>query len=177
VSLDRDYLLRLESGLSEVPTSLERFKRAHADSIAGFESALAELRAGRKRGHWIWYVFPQLAGLGSSSQSRTYGIDGLAEAILYLRDPVLSSRLLAASTAVAEQVRNGISLETLMGSSIDVLKLVSSLTLFEAAAGRLCGSEGGEAHASLGTIADEILSAAFAEGYPRCQYTLARLRA
>ena len=58
-------------------------------TFAGFDSALAEMRAGQKQGHWIWYVFPQLAGLGSSRLAQVYGIDGRAEAIDYLRDPIL----------------------------------------------------------------------------------------
>ena len=155
---------------------LDRFTRAQEEPSAGFADALAELRAGRKRGHWIWYVFPQLAGLGSSSQSQFYGLDGINEAADYLKHPILGPRLLEAATAVAGQVRKGLALTTLMGSSIDVMKLVSSLTLFEAAATRLSEREGPDAYGSLVTIADEVLMAAFTEGYPRCQQTLGKLR-
>ena len=156
--------------------ALSDFRQAQNDPIAGFGTALDELRSGQKRGHWIWYIFPQLAGLGSSSQSRRYGLEGLDEAVAYLQDPVLGPRLLEATTAVAEQIGRGAALQTLMGSSIDVLKLVSSLTLFEAAATRLHEREGLESHRTLAGIAGDVLMAASAEGYPRCQATLASLR-
>src|SRR5262245_7606613 len=149
--------------------ALVDFRQAQEDSYAGFQAALQELRAGRKRGHWIWYIFPQLAGLGSSSQSRRFGLQGLDEAVAYLRDPVLGPRLMEATAAVVEQVRKGVALQTLMGSSIDVLKLVSSLTLFEAAAVRLDERDGLEPSGTLATLADEVLTTALAEGYPRCQ--------
>ena len=84
----------------------------------------------------------------------------------YLQHPVLGPRLLEATTVVAEQVRKGVPLQTLMGSSIDVLKLVSSLTLFEAAAARLYETDGLESYGALATLADEVLMAAFAEGHP-----------
>jgi len=68
---------------------------------------LSEINAGEERGHWIWYVFPQLSGLGHSASSRMDGIDGVAEAENYLRDPLVRSRLLTIATAVAEQVSQG----------------------------------------------------------------------
>jgi uncharacterized protein (DUF1810 family) len=157
-------------------SSVDRFVRAQADPHAGFEAALAELRSGRKRGHWIWYVFPQLGGLGSSSQSQVYGLEGIDEAVEYLQHPVLGQRLLDATRAVVEQIRLGVPLQTLMGSPIDLMKLVSSLTLFEEAAARLYERDGLDAHGALVPLADEVLMAAFAEGHPRCQLTLARLR-
>ena len=157
-------------------TRLDRFTRAQEEPIAGFAAALAELRAGRKRGHWIWYVFPQLAGLGSSTQSQFYGLDGIDEATDYLKHPILGPRLLEAATAVAGQIRKGVALTTLMGSSIDVMKLVSSLTLFDAAATRLFAREGLDVYGSLAKVADEVLMAAFVEGYPRCQQTIGKLR-
>ena len=89
---------------------------------------------------------------------------------------MLGRRLFDATTVVVEQVRKGIPLQVLMGSAIDLMKLVSSLTLFEAAATRLYEREGLEAHGALAALADEALMAAFTEGYPRCQYTLAQLR-
>src|SRR5262245_10139509 len=124
-------------------SSLERFKEAQDQHVTGFDSALSEIRAGGKRSHWIWYVFPQLAGLGRSALSQKYGLDGIAEAEDYLRDPVLRSRLLAIATAVREKLgQRGSTLERLMGSTIDVAKLVSSMTLFRAVAERLHGTEG-----------------------------------
>jgi uncharacterized protein (DUF1810 family) len=156
-------------------TGLDRFRGAQDDPDSGFVAAIAELRAGQKRGHWIWYVFPQIRGLGSSSQSQFFGLDGVEEATRYLQDPVLGPRLLEAATVVAEQIRRGVPLEMLMGSSIDVLKLVSSLTLFEAAGSRLAEPKDPESRAIV-AVADEVLTAAAAEGYPRCQKTLTRLR-
>ena len=107
--------------------------------------------------------------------SRTYGIRGLAEAEEYLRDPILRSRLLAITTAVAEHVSQGASLETLMGSSIDALKLVSSLTLFGSVARKLHATEGLAAYDALARVAEEVLDAAALQGYGPCQYTLDRL--
>jgi uncharacterized protein (DUF1810 family) len=142
----------------------------------GFDSALREIRSGRKRGHWIWYVFPQLAGLGSSPMSQAYGIADLAEAEAYLRDPVLGQRLLTIAGAVADQVRRGASLQQILASEIDVLKLVSSLTLFGAVAEGVAAT--GLAHAAeLARVTDSLLQAARAEGYRSCAFTLARVRA
>src|SRR4029079_17352418 len=100
---------------------LERFKEAQNASHAGFESALAEIRAGGKRGHWIWYIFPQLDGLGTSGNSRAFAIEGEKEAADFLRDLELRSRLLTVATAVAEQLKTGKtpSLRALMASDID----------------------------------------------------------
>src|ERR1017187_1422137 len=105
-------------------SGLERFRIAQDQSGSGFEAALAEIHDGGKRGHWIWYIFPQLTGLGMSSMSRTYAIRDVVEAKAYLRDEVLGSRLVTITTTVAEQVSWRTSLEVLMGSSIDAQKLV-----------------------------------------------------
>src|SRR4051812_29626739 len=117
--------------------SLERFHQAQAGRSAGYEAALAEIRHGQKRSHWIWYIFPQIQGLGRSSTARAYALRDLDEACDYLRDPILSARYQQISGAVNQQVTRGISLEHLMGSRIDALKLVSSVTLFRAAAEKL----------------------------------------
>jgi uncharacterized protein (DUF1810 family) len=156
-------------------SSLDRFKKAQADPYSGFDSALSELRTGRKQGHWIWYVFPQIAGLGSSAPSQVYSISGVDEALEYLQDQVLCERLLTITTAVAEQLKAGNSLDILMGQEIDAVKLVSSLTLFGAVARRISAAEGHEALASLGRVAAEVLSMAKLQGYPPCQFTLGRL--
>jgi uncharacterized protein (DUF1810 family) len=157
-------------------TTLDRFKEAQAEPRSGFDAALSEIRSGGKRGHWIWYVFPQLAGLGHSSASRAYGIDGAAEAHEYLRDPLLRSRLVTIASAVADQLARGVPLGLLMGSSIDATKLVSSLTLFGHVARRLDESEPLDDYASLARVADAILDAAAAAGVPPCRFTLDRLR-
>jgi uncharacterized protein (DUF1810 family) len=153
-----------------MPHDLERFRTAQDDPFAGFGSALAEMRAGQKQGHWIWYVFPQLAGLGSSRLAQAYGISGRAEAIDYLRDPVLRERLLTITEAVAAHARDGLSLVRLMNSRIDAQKLVSSLTLFESVAREHPGE--GERYRSLTDAASTVLDAAGQQGFARCRYTL-----
>jgi uncharacterized protein (DUF1810 family) len=138
---------------------------------------LSEIRQGRKRSHWIWYVFPQLSGLGQSPASISYGLHGIAEATEYLRDPILRSRLLTIASAVAEQVGHPgtVSLSQLMGSAIDATKLVSSMTLFGNLAKRLTGAEPADDFVAIGRVADEILRVARAEGYPPCQFTIDQL--
>lgn len=108
---------------------------------SGFAAALAELQTTGKQSHWIWYVFPQLTGLGSSSAARMFSISGESEARDYLRDEVLRARLLMASEAVLDRLNDGLPLRRVMGSEIDVLKLVSSLTLFERVAQGFGASE------------------------------------
>src|SRR4051812_49096544 len=95
---------------------LDRF---HAGQRETFKTAMNELRSGRKRSHWIWFVFPQLGGLGSSSMAQRYAIADAAEARAYLADDVLSQRLLDAISAAYEQVVvKKTPVETLMGSHI-----------------------------------------------------------
>lgn len=157
-----------------VPVSgrrLQRFKDAQGQTVSGFQSALSEIRAGGKRSHWIWYVFPQLSGMGSSAASLTYGLDGVSEAEEYLRDPLLRSRLLTIASAVRSQLEGGAPLLRLMGSAIDVTKLVSSMTLFGHVARRLHDTEGFDEYAALAAVARTILERAAQEGYPRCQFT------
>jgi uncharacterized protein (DUF1810 family) len=153
---------------------LTRF--VEAQSGGEYETALAEMIAGRKDSHWIWYVFPQISGLGMSHMSQLYAIRDRDEAVAYLRHPVLFARMLEITTAVAEQVRKGAAIERLMGSSIDATKLVSSLTLFSEVARSLSDSPT-DANAVLADLAEEVLIAAAAQGYHRCHHTLDRLRA
>jgi uncharacterized protein (DUF1810 family) len=144
---------------------------------AGFATALAELRAGRKRSHWIWYVFPQLAGLGQSSTAVYFGIAGADEAAAYLRDDTLGERLVEASAAVRSHLtgKDRVRLETLMGSGIDALKLVSSMTLFEMTAKRMFATEPRPRFATMAEHAAAILTVAASQGYPRCAFTEASL--
>jgi uncharacterized protein (DUF1810 family) len=151
---------------------LARFRLAQDSPGDGYASALAELRAGAKRGHWIWYVFPQVGGLGQSHMSRTFAIGDRDEAIAYARDPQLLARLLEISAVVAAQLRKGVALTSLMGGHTDTLKLVSSLTLFEWVA----ETEGDESHRALATVAKQILSEAEKQGHPRCRHTLRVIR-
>ena len=86
-----------------VSDDLDRFIRAQDSPQSGLAAALDELRGDGKRTHWIWYVFPQLRGLGNSWNSEFYGIDGVEEAVAYLTHPVLRRRLLQATGIVAER--------------------------------------------------------------------------
>ena len=104
--------------------------RFHEAQRLHYATALAEIRAGRKRSHWIWYIFPQIAGLGYSSTSQFYAIRDLEEARAYLADPVLRARLLEISGALLGLKSSDPS--AVMGWPDD-LKLRSSMTLFELA--------------------------------------------
>src|SRR6266568_5413660 len=96
--------------------SLERFHEAQAKRSGGYDTALAEIRAGGKRSHWIWYIFPQIEGLGRSSTARAYAMHDLGAACAYLRDPILRARYEEIVAAVSEQLVSGTRLEDLMGS-------------------------------------------------------------
>ncbi|HEX2902072.1 MAG TPA: DUF1810 domain-containing protein [Jatrophihabitans sp.] len=111
------------------PYDLDRFLAAQAHGV--YERALAELRSGRKRTHWMWFVFPQLAGLGRSETARHFAISGMPEARAYLAHPLLGARLTACSEAVAGST--GQSAEQIFGP-VDAVKLRSSMTLFHRAA-------------------------------------------
>jgi uncharacterized protein (DUF1810 family) len=110
---------------------LQRFLAAQ-DAGGTYARALAELRAGRKTGHWMWFVFPQIVGLGRSSIAREYAIWGLDEARAYARDPVLGERLRECCRALLG-LPGGLRPEAVLGE-IDALKLRSSMTLFARAA-------------------------------------------
>jgi uncharacterized protein (DUF1810 family) len=109
---------------------LSRFVRAQ-DQGGTYAQALAELHLGRKVSHWMWFVFPQLAGLGRSAMAKRYAITSPAEARAYLDHEVLGPRLEEASTAVAEHSSRRA--EEIFGA-VDALKLRSSMTLFSAVA-------------------------------------------
>lgn len=155
--------------------SLDRFLTAQASARSGFTTALAELQAGRKTSHWIWYIFPQLAVLGRSSTAKFYGLADPAEAAAYLRNPTLRGNLLMLLDVVALQLAKGMSLNTLMNGSTDSLKLVSCLTLFEYAAVTLNENEPSADLVTLAQRCAEILSVAAQQGYPRCQTTLGEI--
>jgi uncharacterized protein (DUF1810 family) len=112
------------------PHDLQRFVTAQ-DSGGTYELALAELRAGRKTSHWMWFVYPQRAGLGQSEMSRRYAIGSPEEARAYLDHPVLGPRLVECSRALLEH--EGRSAREILGE-IDAVKLRSSMTLFSRAA-------------------------------------------
>jgi uncharacterized protein (DUF1810 family) len=137
------------------------------------------LEAGRKTSHWIWYVFPQLAGLGRSPTAVYYGLARAEEAADYLRDQVLGERLVQASALVAAHLAGvkgrPVSLEELMGSEIDAVKLVSSMTLFAHVAGTPHAADPQARFAAMADHADTILTIAAAQGYRRCSYTAGQL--
>ena len=151
--------------------SLERFHETQASRWAGYDKALAEIRAGGKRSHWICYIFPQIEGLGHSSTA--YAVLDLGEACAYLRDPILRARYEEIVTAVSEQFGRGIRIEDLMGGRTDALKLVSSLTLFRAAAEQLAPED--PTFASLAERLAALLEKTSEQGYPACDFTLARI--
>lgn len=109
--------------------TLERFVAAQ-DAI--FADVRAELVEGEKRTHWMWFVFPQVAGLGSSPTARTFAIEGLAEAVGYLAHPILGARLAEATRLMLGWARRRSAIAVL--GPIDALKFCSSMTLFEVAA-------------------------------------------
>ena len=105
---------------------LERFVAAQ-DAGGAYDQAVAELRRGRKASHWMWFVFPQVAGLGFSAMSRRYAISGLPEARAYLAHPVLGPRLITCAGLVADA--QAATAEQLLGP-VDAQKLRSCVTLF-----------------------------------------------
>ena len=104
--------------------SLDRFLEAQERS---YEKALQEIKNGKKRSHWIWYIFPQLRGLGRSQKAYAYGINGLEEAKAYLGHPILAARLKEITEALL--THKGKDIYDIMGD-IDDMKLHSSMTLF-----------------------------------------------
>jgi uncharacterized protein (DUF1810 family) len=130
LALERRARRRIVSPMADDPFELARFIDAQ-DEAGTYERAVAELRAGRKRSHWMWFVFPQLAGLGQSAMSRRYAISSLAEARAYVEHAVLGQRLVECTTVVATLA--GTSAQDVFGA-IDAVKLRSSMTLFARAA-------------------------------------------
>lgn len=105
--------------------TLRRFLDAQQED---YEQALAEVKNGKKRSHWIWYIFPQLKGLGMSYNSQYYGICGREEAKAYLEHPVLGARLREITKALLDQ--QNVSAQDVFGS-LDAMKVLSSMTLFQ----------------------------------------------
>jgi uncharacterized protein (DUF1810 family) len=109
------------------PWQLQRFVEAQAGGV--WERALAELRAGRKQSHWMWFVFPQSRDLGRSETAKYYGLSGPQEAAAYLAHPLLGPRLLEGVAAVRDQLATGNRLEAIFGS-LDAMKFRSCLEIF-----------------------------------------------
>ena len=116
--------------VSDTEFALERFSAAQNHGLT-YAAAVAELRAGYKTTHWMWFVFPQIAGLGQSAMSKRYAISSIAEARAYLAHPLLGPRLIECAQILTEH--SGRSAEDIFGY-IDAMKLRSSITLFAHAA-------------------------------------------
>ena len=103
--------------------SLDRYHRAQDTNWSGYSTALAEMKAGHKRSHWIWYIFPQLAGLSTSSMSRSFGIEGVGEAEDYLRDSILNpqSKIVMNFAGAMPSFKGQLKTRELMGL-IDLIK-------------------------------------------------------
>ena len=117
------------SGPDRMTHDLERFVAAQQRA---YDDALAEVRRGRKTGHWIWYVFPQLIGLGRSGMSQFYGIASLDEARDYLAHPVLGPRLVSCASALLDLPASTTAISVF--GELDAMKVHSSMTLFHRAA-------------------------------------------
>lgn len=165
----------LEAMTTPAPFDLERFRRAQEHGE--YNRALGEMRVGAKRSHWIWYIFPQLRGLGTSSQAVTFGLDGVGEALAYANDALLGERLVTIVAAAAAHLAppRPMPLVELMGSRIDVQKLMSSMTLFAGVAARAQAAGPRPDLSLLGAGAGQILAAGQAQGYPTCALTRAAL--
>ncbi|MBS4095832.1 MAG: DUF1810 domain-containing protein [Sulfuricella sp.] len=112
-----------------MPSDLSRFIDAQRTE---YEPALSELRSGKKRGHWMWFIFPQISGLGVSETSRYYGVANIDEATEYLNHPVLGRRLIDCTNAV--MAISDSTIDTIFGTP-DNLKFISSMSLFSCVKG------------------------------------------
>jgi uncharacterized protein (DUF1810 family) len=156
-------------------TELLRFIQAQTRNNI-YHQAYAELAQGQKTSHWIWYIFPQLQGLGSSANALEYGIKDLNEACAYLQNKELFPRYQKVTQLVLQQLDKGIPLLNLMGSSIDAAKLTSSITLFSLTAAYLAqqGQQEND-YRGLAQLCDLILLKIKTQGYHRCRQTIRNL--
>jgi uncharacterized protein (DUF1810 family) len=109
--------------------NLQRFADAQGGGV--YEQALAEIRAGRKRSHWMWFIFPQHRDLGRSATAKYYGLSGEEEARAYLAHPLLGPRYRESVAAVRAQLDGGTTLEAIFGE-LDAMKFMSSVEIFGA---------------------------------------------
>jgi len=119
--------------MAEDPFHLQRFVEAQSGGV--YEQALAELTAGRKRSHWIWFIFPQSRELGRSETAKYYGLSGLPEAAAFAAHPLLGPRLRECMAALRLHLDAGVSAEAVLGE-IDALKYKSSMAIFAQATGQ-----------------------------------------
>ena len=159
------------------PDPFAHFLAAQSGATVGYVTALAELDSGHKSSHWIWYIFPQLAGLGHSGMAKKFAIGGDIEARAYLTHPVLGPRLLAAQQVVLQQISppTSRSLIGLMGGKVDAQKFVSSCTLFGyVAQGLLSDGDAAVVNGArlLATASRQVLNIAERQGLPPCLFTV-----
>ena len=151
---------------------LQRFIDAH-EGDGMYAIALAEIRAGRKQSHWIWYILPNLRGLGYSETARFYAIDGQAEALAYYQHPLLGARLTEVAEAIVTVLSTGQTLEEVFGD-IDAKKTISCMTLFDMI-GTDTAVQDCAHHQRFQSAAQTILATGVSQGLPRCMKTLALL--
>ena len=153
------------------PWQLDRFVAAQ-DRGGTYQRAAAELRAGAKASHWMWFIFPQIAGLGLSEISQRYAISSIGEARAYLAHPVLGPRLRECARVVAET--EGRPAERIFGP-VDAMKLRSSMTLFEAADPAAADSDVFRAVLAkyFGGVPDQATLARLLPGTARCGASVA----
>jgi uncharacterized protein (DUF1810 family) len=150
--------------------NLQRFVQAQKKD---YQLAKQELENGRKQSHWIWYIFPQLKGLGRSRMSQKYDIENGDEACAYLDDPILFERLHELLSIVKQQLEKGVSLVTLFNGKTDAYKFTSSITLFNLAAKQLSDSSVKPQKFKLFLQqSNEVLDIIQKQNFNRCQYTI-----
>lgn len=106
------------------------FSDFYINSDRDYSGALHEMKKGRKTGHWIWYILPQLSSLGTSRMAKFYGLKSLHEAVAYFNDRILGPRLVEICEFILGHLKKGVHIERLMGSSVDAVKLLTCSTLF-----------------------------------------------
>lgn len=150
--------------------SLERFLEAQTNV---YDHAVTEIRGGYKYGHWIWYIMPMLRGIGFSRRSHHYGLDGLPEATAFYQHPVLGERLTVVAESVVEALSAGHTLEGIFGE-VDAKKTISCMTLFQIV-GHDPAVQQCPHHQRFQHAAAYVMAAGTAQGFPRCEKTMALL--
>ena len=152
--------------------TLQRFIDAQ-EGDGMYAIALAEIRAGRKQSHWIWYILPNVRGLGYSETARFYAIDGQAEALAYYQHPLLGARLSEVVEAIVTVLSAEQRLEGVFGD-VDAKKTISCMTLFQIV-GTNTAVQDYAHHQRFQAAAHRILVAGESQGLPRCVKTLTLL--
>ena len=155
--------------------NIDRFLTAQ-NRGRSFLNAKLEIDNGRKKSHWIWYIFPQIDGMGRSGMAEKYAIANLSEACEYLSNSSLLRRYQDILISVNDKLTDHVDVVQLMGSHIDALKLTSSLTLFEAAAQYLSQTKPQQNEfQQFAILCSNTLNLLTNQGFPKCEYTLSKL--